>query len=132
MSIKLTEFEQALKKKYTCDLELILFKEAQDIIDYCRFTYKDLSKFLIGPYLVCTADCLSQDNFSFNNTVDMMSNIIDLASNKWCYFTFDGEPEHPLRTGILASVPYVLVTSQYNQPKYLKLLHQLDNLRAFL
>lgn len=129
MLYKLTDFEQALKKKYTCDLELSHFKEAQDITDYYRFTLKDLHRFLIGPYMLSTVDSLSQDHFSFDASVLTMGNILDLASNKWCYFTFDDEPE---QTGGILSIPYALVTSQYNKGKYLKLLHQLENLRAFL
>jgi hypothetical protein len=132
MYYKLTDFEQALKKKYTCELELVHFKEAQDITDYYRFTLKDLSKFLIGPYMVSTVDSLSSESFAFASTIDTMANILDLGSNRWCYFTFDDEPEHPLKAGVLASVPYAIVTSQHNKPKYLKLLHQLENLRVFL
>lgn len=131
MLYKLTDFEQALKKKYTCDLELVHFKEAQDIIDYYRFTHQDLSKFLIGPYMVSTLDSLSSDHWAFANSVNSMSNIIDLASNKWCYVTMDDEREPAPSSGLLVIV-YALVTSQYNKPKYLKLLHQLENLRAFL
>lgn len=131
MYYKLTDFEQALKRKYTCDLELVHFKEAQDIIDYYKFTLKDLRAFLTGPYMLSTIDSLSPGHFAFDASISTMSNILDLASNKWCYFTFDDEPEIPGLRGVL-SIPYALVTSQHNKGKYLKLLHQLENLRAFL
>lgn len=131
MYYKLTDFEQALKRKYTCDIELVHFKEAQDIIDYYRFTHQDLTKFLIGPYMVSTLDSLNPDHFAFAHSADAMSNIIDLASNKWCFFVMDDEREPAPNTGILV-IKYALITAQHNKEKYLKLLHQLERLRAFL
>lgn len=132
MYYKLTDFEQALKRKYTCDLELVHFKEAQDIISYYQFTLKDLRPFLTGPYMLSTLDSLSPGHFAFDASITTMSNILDLASNKWCYFTFDDEPERPAAAPPILSIPYALITSQHNKEKYLKLLHQLENLRAFL
>ncbi len=136
MHFKLTDFEQALKKKYTCEVELVHIKEAQDIIDYYQFTLKDLRQFLIGPYMLGTVDSFAPDHFAFDSSVATMANIID-AGFKWGYFTFDDEPEHvtSLLSGkatTILGIPYALITVQHNKDKYLKLLHQLENLRAFL
>jgi hypothetical protein len=127
MSI-LIDFEEALKKKYSCEVEFLHASEMQNIIDRCRFTYYDIREVCKNKYLLASRDYFSKTSSGFCNTVDTMQYIIEIDNNKFRYVFCGCERFKP---GVLVT-SYIYAFPAYLEQSYYINLFKLEKLKAFL
>lgn len=125
MSLELEDFELALKKMYSSEVEFKHSDSIQSIINYTGLSFSDIKRVWKGGLLHGPRNGFLTTSFSFDKNVATAYNIIVSGNRKFKFILCEDKDSLPSVTRVVAFVAH-------RETYYRKVLERTDRLKAFL
>jgi len=122
---ELADFEQELKKVYSCETEFTHSKSIQQYIDYMQLNLLDLCKIIKENITAGPKVAFSPVSVSFGSTVRTIELLVNASNKKMIFVYCEDTRNSPPDTWIISF-------AKKHETKYIRYLRKIEKLKAFL